>query len=296
MQSVAMTDEISVFAPAKLNLYLHVTGRKPDGFHELDSLVAFASVGDRVLLRPAERFSFALKGPQAAALAHEDAASNLVVRAAESFAELTGNPLDVALVLDKELPVASGIGGGSSDAAAALRALARHWNVALDDPRLVQAAARHGQDVPVCLQPQINVYMTADGVIPAPRLPRADIVMVNPNKGLPTPAVFKEFRGGGDAFSPLSRLMETPATVADLVVALRARGNDLYAPACRLMPEIAAIVAALDDTAGCLLARMSGSGATCFGLYNSAAAASTAAAQIKKARPDWWVEAGVINA
>lgn len=290
-----MTDEIIQFAPAKLNLYLHVTGRKPDGYHELDSLVAFASIGDRVFLRPAERFSFALQGPQAAALAHEDAAGNLVVRAAESFAELTGNPLRVAVTLEKNLPVASGIGGGSSDAAAVLRALARHWGVAMDDPHLVQAAARHGQDVPVCLRPDTNVYMTADGVMPAPRLPRADIVLVNPNKGLPTPAVFKEFRGGGDAFSPLSRLTETPATVAALVAALRARGNDLYAPACRLMPDITAIVAALDDTAGCLLARMSGSGATCFGLYDSAAAASAAAARIKKTSPDWWVEAGVIN-
>lgn len=290
-----MTAEISIFAPAKLNLYLHVTGRKPDGYHELDSLVAFASIGDQIVLRAAERFLFALEGPQAAALAHEDVSTNLAVRAAESLAGLSGNALRVAITLVKKLPVASGIGGGSSDAAAALRALARHWGIDVADPRLLQAAAQHGQDVPVCLNPDANNYMTADGVIPAPRLPRADIVLVNPNKALPTPAVFKEFKNGGYPFSPLSRLETGPATVQDLVAALKKRGNDLYAPACHLMPEIADIVAMLGGTAGCLLARMSGSGATCFGVYDSSVAATAAAAQIKKARPDWWVEAGVMN-
>ncbi len=285
---------IHEFAPAKLNLYLHITGRRADGYHDLDSLVAFATIGDEIALRTGNGFRFDMTGTQAPALAHESTEDNLVVKAARSLAELTGRALEGHLVLVKKLPVASGIGGGSSDAAAALRALARHWGLVKDDPRIVQAAARHGQDVPVCVRVENN-YMTATGVLPAPKLPRADIVLVNPNKGLSTPAVYKEYREGGDAFSPLSRLENTPETVGDLVAALKARGNDLYAPACRLMPEIAEIISALESSDTCLLARMSGSGATCFGLYPDAASAKSAAAQLRAARPRWWIETGVIN-
>ncbi|MDR3424402.1 MAG: 4-(cytidine 5'-diphospho)-2-C-methyl-D-erythritol kinase [Alphaproteobacteria bacterium] len=285
---------IHEFAPAKINLYLHVTGRRADGYHDLDSLTAPASIGDEVALRAARGFRFEVTGAQADALAHEKSEDNLVVKAARSLAELTGQALDAQLVLVKKLPVASGIGGGSSDAAAALRALAKHWGLAQDDPRLMQAAARHGQDVGVCLRVG-NIYVTATGVLPAPKLPRADIVLVNPGKGLATPAVYAEYRNGGDAFSPLARLEQTPETLDELVAALRIRGNDLYAPACRLMPEIAEIVTALESFDECLLARMSGSGATCFGLFPDATAAKSAAAQIRAARPHWWVEAGGMN-
>ena len=285
---------IHEFAPAKLNLYLHITGRRADGYHDLDSLVAFATIGDEIALRAGKDFRLDITGTQALALAHELTEDNLVVQAARSLAELTGHTLEGHLVLVKKLPVASGIGGGSSDAAAALRALARQWGLAKDDPRIAQAAARHGQDVPVCVRVENN-YMTATGVLPAPKLPRADIVLVNPGKGLSTPAVYKEYRQGGDAFSPLSRLETTPETVDALVAALNARSNDLYAPACRLMPEIAEIISALESSDTCLLARMSGSGATCFGLYPDAASAKSAAAQLRAARPRWWIETGVIN-
>ncbi|MGB9152088.1 MAG: 4-(cytidine 5'-diphospho)-2-C-methyl-D-erythritol kinase [Alphaproteobacteria bacterium] len=286
---------IHEFAPAKINLYLHVTGRQEGGYHDLDSLVAFATIGDEVQLRPAAEFSFAIEGKQAGALAHENHDNNLVVQAARSLAELTGHELDAHLTLIKNLPVASGIGGGSSDAAAGLRALARHWGLAKNDPRIMEAAARHGQDVPVCLKTENN-YMTANGVIPAPPLPRTEIVLVNPGQGLPTPEVFKEYKKGGDSFSPLARLERAPKTVDDLVIALKLRSNDLYAPACRLMPEIVEIIAALCANEKCLLARMSGSGATCFGLYADAASARAAAKKIRNAYPGWWVEAGAINA
>ncbi len=285
---------IREFAPAKLNLYLHVTGRKPDGYHELDSFVAFASVGDEIALRPAKSFAFEIAGEQAAALEHEKPEDNLVVKAARSLAELTGHALDVHLVLVKNLPVASGIGGGSSDAAATLRVLARHWGLSKDDPRLTQAASRHGQDVPVCLRVE-NTYMTATGVISAPKLPRAHVVLINPGKGLSTPAVFKSFCENNDAFSPLARLTKTPEAVADLVEELKARHNDLYAPACRIMPEVADILAVLEASDECLLARMSGSGATCFGLYKDAASAKSVAAQIHAYRPHWWIRTGVLN-
>lgn len=285
---------IREFAPAKLNLYLHITGRRPDGYHDLDSIVAFATIGDEIALRPSKAFQFEITGSQAAALEKDKPEDNLVVKAARSFAELTGHELDVQLVLVKNLPVASGIGGGSSDAAATLRALARHWGIDKEDSRLMEAAARHGQDVPVCVRVE-NTYMTATGVLPAPRLPRADIVLVNPNKGLGTPSVYKEYRQGGDPFTPLSRLEKTPETVSDLIDELKARTNNLYAPACRLMPEILEIVSVLEASSDCLFARMSGSGATCFGIYPDSVSAKSAAAQIRAQRPRWWVETGAIN-
>lgn len=278
------------FAPAKLNLYLHITGRRADGYHDLDSLVAFAGVGDEVRLEPAGQFEFVLEGPQAALLKDEPAAGNLVVKAARSLAELCGKELNVRLTLFKRLPVASGIGGGSSDAAAALRALAQHWGLAKDDPRLYAAAAEHGQDVPVCLKIENN-YITADGIIPAHALPKVGVVLANPNKALPTPAVYKEFKNGGYAFSPLARLAKAPATSAELIAELKKRGNDLYAPAAKLMPEIAQVIAAIDGTAGCLLARMSGSGATCFGLYENEMAAQAAASYLRARHAGWWIEA-----
>jgi 4-diphosphocytidyl-2-C-methyl-D-erythritol kinase len=285
---------IREFAPAKLNLYLHITGRRADGYHDLDSLVAFATIGDEILLHPATDFSFRVEGIQAAALAHENQGNNLVVKAARSLAELTGHELNAQITLIKNLPVASGIGGGSSDAAAALRALAHHWGLAKNDPRILQAGAQHGQDVPVCVKIENN-YMTATGVIPAPPLPRADIVLVNPNHALPTPDVYKEYRNGKDPFSPLSRLTSAPKNVDELVTALKLRSNDLYAPACRLMPEIVDVIETLRATDQCLLGRMSGSGATCFGIYADTDAAKKAAAHIRNANPDWWVEVGAIS-
>ena len=282
-----------MFAPAKLNLYLHVTGRRANGYHDLDSLVAFAGVGDEIKLEVADQFQFALEGPQTALLKNEPASGNLVVKAAQSLAKLCDKPLNVKITLVKNLPVASGIGGGSSDAAAALRSLAQHWGLLPDDPRLHSAAAEHGQDVPVCLKIENN-YITADGTIPAPALPKIGVVLVNPNKALPTPAVYKEFRTGGYAFSPEARLKTAPLRVADFIAALKLRGNDLYAPALRLMPEIGDIISSLEQTEGCLLARMSGSGATCFGLYDEQKAAENAANSVKSKFPKWWVAASYL--
>ena len=209
------------------------------------------------------------------------------------MAKLCGKALDVKITLVKRLPVASGIGGGSSDAAAALRALAQHWELSVDDPRLVAAAAEHGQDVPVCLK-IINNYITAEGTISAPDLPRVGVVLVNSNKALPTPAVYKEFKTGGYAFSPLARLTETPRDAVALIAALKARGNDLYAPALKLMPEIGDVITAIEQSKECLLSRMSGSGATCFGLYADEAKAQAAAAFLRSLHPHWWVEASVL--
>jgi 4-diphosphocytidyl-2-C-methyl-D-erythritol kinase len=278
---------ITEFAPAKLNLYLHITGRRPDGYHDLDSLVAFAGVGDEIRLEPAESFSFSIEGPQAAALAHETADDNLVVKAAKSLAELTGKKLNAKLVLVKHLPVASGIGGGSSDAAAALRALAKHWGLPLNDPHLHQAAARHGQDVPVCLKVENN-YMTATGTDAGPPLPYADIVLVNPNKGLSTIEAYKTYANSQHDFSLHAQLKPEPKDLTTLITELKKRQNDLFEPACYLLPEIKTIIERLDKT-GSLLSRMSGSGATCFGFYPDRASARKAAADILQLHPHWWV-------
>lgn len=275
------------FAPAKLNLYLHITGRRVDGYHDLDSLVAFASVGDQIRLEPDTAFSFVIEGPQAAALQKDSVDQNLVVQAARSLAERTKRALNIRLTLVKNLPVASGIGGGSSDAAAALRALARYWALPPNDPRLMEAASQHGQDVPVCLKIENN-YITADGTLSAPDLPHVDCVLINPGKGLPTPSVYKSYREKGEPFSLQARLSDTPKDVAALIAALSARKNDLYTAACRLMPEIGDVMAALQSTKP-LLARMSGSGATCFAFYADRSDARRAAHDLLTAHPDWWV-------
>jgi 4-diphosphocytidyl-2-C-methyl-D-erythritol kinase len=278
---------LNEFAPAKLNLYLHITGRRADGYHDLDSLVAFAGVGDEVQLEPAESFSLTIEGPQAAALAHEPVDHNLITKAAKTLAELTGKKLNAKITLIKNLPVASGIGGGSSDAAAALRVIAKHWGMPLNDPALYQAAAKHGQDVPVCFK-IANNYMTAQGIEAAPELPYADIVMVNPNKGLSTVEAYKTYKNSQHDFSPQAQLAQAPKTLPDLIAELKKRHNDLFEPACYLLPEITAIITALDKS-GALFSRMSGSGATCFGIYPDRGAARKAAADIMEVNPRWWV-------
>ncbi len=276
---------LTEFAPAKINLYLHITGRREDGYHVLDSLVAFAGVGDEVRLKSAKSFDFVIEGPRAAELKNEPAENNLVVRAAQGLAGLLGKPLDVKLTLVKNLPIASGIGGGSSDAAAALRALAAHWQLAPNDPRILEAARAQGEDTPLCLAAE-SCYMGA-GAEASRALAYADIVLVNPGKPLSTAEVYKTYREGNLSFSPASRIDSAVADAADLAARLRKRRNDLTAPAIKLMPEIGKVLGAI-EAAGALLARMSGSGATCFGIYPDRSAARAAASTLAKNK-GWWV-------
>ena len=279
---------IDEFAPAKLNLYLHITGRRADGYHDLDSLVAFAGIGDKIQLEPSETFEFKIEGPQAAALKDEPIDDNLVVKAAISLAELTGKKLNLKLTLVKNLPSASGIGGGSSDAAATLRALAKHWGISINDPLLLKAALLHGQDVPVCLETKNN-YITASGTEKGPSLPYADIVLINPNKALPTADVYKTYKDGAPAFSAMAQLQEAPKDLGALIVELKKRHNDLYEPATHLMPDIGHILDKLGPEDGCLFAQMSGSGATCFGIFSDRNSARNAAASLMAHNPNWWV-------
>jgi 4-diphosphocytidyl-2-C-methyl-D-erythritol kinase len=268
-------------APAKVNLYLRVTGRRPDGYHTLDSLAVFAAAGDVLVAEHGERLTLAVTGPEAASLAGE--ADNLALRAARALAEAAGLPARARLVLEKHLPVASGIGGGSADAAAALRALDALWGVRLGDEGLRAVAATLGADVPVCVASR-PARMGGIGEVlrDAPPLPAFGLLLANPRIALPTPAVFRARAGG---FSPPAEMPARLPDAAALAGWLRPLGNDLEAAAISLCPPVAEVLAAIAAQPGCLLARMSGSGATCFGIFAEEADAARAAAALP---PSWW--------
>lgn len=276
---------LAVDAPAKINLYLHVLGRRDDGYHEIDSLVAFAAVGDRVAVRPDAELSLHLDGPFATGLTADD--DNLVLRAAQALRDAAAIDAGAAITLTKNLPVASGIGGGSADAAAAIKALVRLWGVRPAMHDLSGLALSLGADVPVCLFGR-PAFMGGVGDVlePAPALPALPLVLVNPGRSVSTPDVFRARQGSFGTAAPF----ETDAVDAMALAALlRERTNDLAAPAIGLVPEITDVLAALEAAEGCLLARMSGSGATCFGLFAAPAAAAAAAARIGRAHAEWWV-------
>ncbi len=272
-------------APAKVNLYLHVTGRRADGYHLLDSLAVFGPAMDTVRATPAKALSLALDGVFGAALQAEP--DNLVLRAARALAAVAGVPAQAALRLTKRLPVASGIGGGSADAAAALRSLNALWGCGLDEAALAAIATPLGADIPVCVASRpMRMQGVGEVLLPAPRLPECGLLLVNPGVALPTPAVFKARAPG---FTPAAALPAAWADAAAMARDLAALRNDLEPAAIRLCPVVAQVLAALAALPGCLLARMSGSGATCFGLFADPAAARAAAATLPGA---WWRDAG----
>lgn len=282
-------------ARAKVNLALHITGRREDGYHRLDSFVVFPDIGDRVSARPAGRLSLGLSGPFASMLSVDD--DNLVLRAARMLAEKARNDghtvSDVALFLDKQLPVASGIGGGSADAAATLQLLVDLWGLPYGPDALADLAITLGADVPMCLAgTPLRASGIGEVVTPLPALPAFSLVLVNPGVAVSTPAVFKALASRDNP--PLPALPPAFAEVHDLAGYLSGCRNDLEAPALALVPQIGDVLAALRATWGCLLSRMSGSGATCFGLFAHADEAATAAARIAAAHPAWWVRSGPV--
>lgn len=288
---------ITQIARAKVNLHLHVTGRRADGYHLLDSLVAFPAIGDRIEVEPASSLSLTVDGPFAGAL---DAGSdNLVLRAAEALRHLSpGGRAGAAIRLTKSLPIASGIGGGSADAAATLRALARLWRIDVAPARMAALALGLGADVPVCLScgPQWMAGI-GEALTPAHPLPAGWLVLVNPLRAVPTPAVFA---ARSAARTPDSAPAPRPAhpfrDAAALARWLSDRSNDLEGAAIGLVPQIRVALDALRAQPGCLLARMSGSGATCFGLFAEAEAALSARAALPER---WWRAAapfGGVNA
>ncbi len=282
---------IRVTARAKINLYLQVTGRRADGYHELDSLVAFADLGDSVEAAPAADLSLVIEGPFAAGLS--DGTDNLVLRAATALRDaLAAKGVRVGgarLRLTKNLPVASGIGGGSADAAAALRALRTLWKPL---PGLVDLAALGlglGADLPVCLAsgPRF-VGGIGERLDPVPGLPAAWLLLVNPRVALPTPAVFAARQG---SFSLPARWSDATPDLAALVRRLMGCRNDLTAPARSIAPAIGEVLEAIEALPGVRLARLSGSGATCFGIFATAAEAAAGRAEIARRHPAWWCAA-----
>ena len=273
---------VEAFAPAKINLALHVTGQRSDGYHFLDSVVVFADVGDRLRMVPAEGLSLSVRGPRGAGLdAGED---NLVLRAARLFAR----PGGAAITLEKSLPVMGGVGGGSADAAAALRGLSRLWDQPAPD---AAAALTLGADVPVCLagRPSRMRGIGAE-LTPLDPLPDFWLVLVNPGVRLATPSIFARLEERNNP--PLPERLPRFATVSDLVSWLLLRRNDLEKAAISTAPVVADAILALALTRECMLTRMSGSGATCFAVFESEAPARQAMIEIKSRHPDWWVAAG----
>lgn len=276
---------IAVEAPAKINLFLHVTRRRPDGYHELESLVAFAGVHDRIEVRAGEGLALEIDGPFAAAL--DAGGENLAVKAARALAAEAGIPPDARIRLHKALPVAAGIGGGSADAAAALRALCALWKLSVPARRLHALALALGADVPVCLSARsATVRGIGERIAPAPDLPEAPMVLVNPMVPLPTARVFAAREG---PFSAPVSFDTAPGDATALAAALAATRNDLAPPARRLCPEIDSVLDAIRSAPSCLIARLSGSGPTCFGLFPTEEAATEAAGRIAADRPGWWV-------
>jgi 4-diphosphocytidyl-2-C-methyl-D-erythritol kinase len=287
-------------ARAKVNLTLRVVGRRVDGYHELESVVAFADCADRLSLAPGSKLDLVTTGPLAQACG--EPADNLVLKAALMLGERVPDLKLGDFVLDKVLPVAAGIGGGSADAAAGLRLLARANGLAVDDARLIEVARRTGADVPVCLASRACVMTgVGDTLLPLspPILP---CVLVNPRLPVATSDVFKalglrngELRVGAADVMRAAAWPEAGSSVEDWVEALSAAGNDLETPAIRIQPVIGEVLSALSATNGAWLVRMSGSGATCFAIFENTVEAQRAAQKIQADHPQWWVHAGTLS-
>jgi len=281
---------LSLAAPAKVNLFLHVVGRRADGYHELESLFVFTRVGDRLRAEAAPDIALSITGPFGATL--PSGPDNIVLRAAMRLGEVAGCRKGVRFALDKRLPAASGIGGGSSDAAAALRLLDRLWGLHLPPRDLASIALGLGADVPACLDGRpVLVRGIGERIEAAPPLPDLRMVLVNPGVPLSTADVFRHRSGpfGQPGTGGIEPGRKPFADASDLASALRRCRNDLEPAAIALVPAVGVALRHLGDAPGCLLARMSGSGATCFGLFAESATARSAAGAIRAAHPGWWV-------
>lgn len=273
-------------ARAKINLFLHITGRRADGYHRLDSLVVFADIGDEIEVEACDELRLDIDGPFASGLPADT--TNLIWQAAAALSKAAGIPARAHIRLHKLLPVAAGLGGGSADAAAALLALRALWRLPMDDGALHDLAAGLGADVPMCLgtRPSLISGIGHD-IVPAPPLPPFALVLVNPMQALSTAAVFSEVKQPFRASQPWQQ-------APDQIQSLARRRNDLEPAARHLAPVVGNVIKSLENLPGCRLARMSGSGATCFGLFDNLAKAEAAADMLAGKRTDWWVRASAV--
>jgi 4-diphosphocytidyl-2-C-methyl-D-erythritol kinase len=286
---------------AKVNLTLRVNGRRADGYHDLESVVAFADCADRLTLTPGTDLDLLMSGPLAQACG--DTSDNLVLKAAKLLAERVPGLKAGQFTLDKVLPVAAGIGGGSADAAAALRLLAQLNGLKLDDPRIIEVAQLTGADVPVCVRSQACVMTGVGETLQPLNLPKMPCVMVNPGVPVATREVFDALGlrngellvGATDVLLQDRSWPDADNSIAEWIEAFTEVGNDLEAPAARIQPVITEVLSELGAAAGNQLARMSGSGATCFAIFEKPADAQAAADKIRRDHPEWWVHAGTLS-
>ncbi len=290
-------------APAKINLTLRILGRRADGYHELDSLVAFAPFGDWLTFSPGEPLGLDVSGPMAEG--GGPVGDNLVLRAGRALSERIDGLRLGRFALHKELPSGAGLGGGSADAAAALRLIAKANGIGLDDARVRDAARATGADIPVCLDPRPRVMRGIGEILSAPAaLPPFGMVIIHPGFALPTGPVFKALGlAPGQPYAGQSSRtgdvgsdgVPPPQDRESLLKWLASEHNDLEAPAIATAPAVAGVLAVIAGLSGCRLARMSGSGSACFGLFDDGETAATAAAHVSAAQPSWWVRAGVLG-
>jgi len=295
MPDTAQIKAHSIFAPAKINLYLHVTGHRDNGYHTLDSLISFVDIGDELRISPAETLTFEAHGPFAGHFQAHDLdtgpnASNLVVQAVHALCRLTGQTPNIKVTLTKNLPLGAGLGGGSSDAAALLWQLLEYCDIPNDLEGLHEAMLSLGADVPVCFKAQTTRIQGIGEILePAPTLPEIPVVLIYPAQPCNTARIFADFEGG---FRDPITLPEQLGTLNALNTFLKQTHNDLAPYAEKTAPEINNALNALNTREGCSLARMSGSGSACFGLFENDEDAQRAAQDIAQGNPDWWVQSG----
>lgn len=287
-------DSAEEFAPAKINLTLRVLGRRADGYHDLASLVVFARVGDRLALAPSDTLSLSVRGPNAAAAGSVE--DNLIMKAGRALAQRVERLRLGHFMLDKRLPVAAGIGGGSADAAAALRLLARANGLAASNAHLFEAGRATGADVPVCLDPRPRLMRGIGDVLSPPlALPKLAAVLVNPGIAVATKDVFGRLNLAPGQTWAAESAADIPTKREALLAFIATQPNDLEPAAIALEPAIASVLDALRGLSDCRLARMSGSGSTCFALFSSQRTAAAAARSLSSAHPDWWVRATTLG-
>lgn len=275
---------------AKLNLYLHVVGRRADGYHLIDSLFVFLDVCDDLVISESDRIELIVDGPYCGALG--DPKNNLVMVAATTLAKEAGISLGARIRLTKNLPLASGVGGGSADAAAAMRGLREVWSLDFSDEDLMRIGLDLGADVPSCIGSRAAAVSGVGEIVePISDMPDFAVLLVNPLVEISTAQVFAELKNRGDSFSEAATLAADLCDFSRLVAEIAARKNDLEAPAIGIAPVIGQLLNELKTLPGCSLARMSGSGATCFGLFEEIESARRAAEIFRDQHPDWWITA-----
>lgn len=274
---------ISMLAPAKVNLYLHVVGKRPDGYHLLDSLFVFADYGDKISVEQDDHLSLTVLNSDLSC--GED---NIIIKATRKLANFFGIEPNVKIILEKNLPIASGIGGGSTDAAATLLALIQLWNVQISRENLLKIALELGADVPSCIE-KIPVQVAGIGEVltPAPQLPKLAMILMNPNKPVSTPQIFKTRK---PIFTEAKPFLHDISDIDEFIAELKKRHNDLQSTACEIEPAVADVLSVFAENSLTLFSQMSGSGGTCFGLYRTEDDAEQAVKVFKSHHPEWWIQ------